>query len=223
MADCWDHGAWSVNFRRSLSSREGESWEELLDLLPSTDLDQEARDDVIWSLDCSKSFTTKSLYRFRTHRGVCISASQDVWRTKLPLKIKIFFWQLQHNKLQVAASLKKRGWTGEIYCRLCGEVETTNHVFFGCSVARFTWCCLRDTFDWAERPSNLGDVLGDKFLGVMKIPAHLKLFVIAGITWAIWRSRNKMAIEKLFPKNLLDVIRSGVAFVQKWHLLLGKS
>ena len=88
MADCWDHGAWSVNFRRSLSSREGENWEELLDLLQSTDLDQEARDDVIWALDCSKSFTTKSLYRFITHRGVCISASQDVCRTKLPLKIK---------------------------------------------------------------------------------------------------------------------------------------
>jgi len=142
VADCWDHGAWSVNFRRSLSSREGESWEELLDLLQSTDLDQEARDDIIWDLDCSKSFTTKSLYRFITPRGVCISASQDVWRTKLPLNITIFFWQLQHNKLQVVASLKKRGWTGEIYCCLCGEVEITNHVFFGCSVARFTWCCL---------------------------------------------------------------------------------
>ena len=119
--------------------------------------------------------------------------------------------------------MKKRGWTGEIYCCLCGEVETTNHVFFGYSVARFTWCCLRDAFGWAGCPSNLGDVLGDKFLGVMKIPAHLKLFVIVGITWAIWRSRNKMAIEKLFPKNFLDVIRSGVAFVQKWRLLLGKS
>ena len=56
-----------------------------------------------------------------------------------------------------------------------------------------------------------------------KIPIRLKFFIIAGVTWAIWRSRNKMAIEKLFPKNPLDVIRSGVAYVQKWWPLLGAS
>ena len=32
-----------------------------------------------------------------------------------------------------------------------------------------------------------------------------------------------MAIEHSFPKNPLDVIRSGVAFVQKWQPLLGAS
>lgn len=148
VADCWDHGEWTVNFRRSHSSREYTNWEELLGLLQNIDLDQEVRDDFTWALDSSKAFTTKSLYRFITHRGVCISASQDVWKTKLPLKIKIFLWQLQHNKLQMAASLKKRGSKGDVHCCLCGEVETTNHIFFGCSIARLTWCCLRDAFGW---------------------------------------------------------------------------
>ena len=50
---------------------------------------------------------------------------------------------------------------------------------------------------------------------------HLKIFVFAGIAWAIWRSRNKMAIEQCFPSNPLNVFRSGVAFVQKWQPLLG--
>ena len=30
-----------------------------------------------------------------------------------------------------------------------------------------------------------------------------------------------MAIEQCFPRNLLNVIRSGAAFVQKWRPLLG--
>ena len=72
-------------------------------------LDQEIGDDITWALDSSKAFTTKSLYRFITHTGVFIPASEDVWKSKLPLKIKVFMWQLQHNKLQVATSLKNRG------------------------------------------------------------------------------------------------------------------
>jgi len=91
-----------------LTPRENVNWKELLSLLQNVVLVQDLRDDVTWALDGSKSFTTKSLYRFLTQRGVCIPASEDVWKSKLPLKIKIFMWQLKHNKLQVAASLKKK-------------------------------------------------------------------------------------------------------------------
>jgi hypothetical protein len=64
-----------------------------------------------------------------TNRGVSIPESEDVWKSKLPLKIKIFMWQLKNNKLEVATLLKKRGWKGGVHCCLCGKVETTNHVF----------------------------------------------------------------------------------------------
>ena len=107
VADCYADNGWLINFRRSLSLEENVSWVELLSILQNVNLDQEVRDDVTWALDNSKIFTTKSLYRFITHRGVCIPASEDVWKSKLPLKIKVFMWQLQHNKLQVATSLER--------------------------------------------------------------------------------------------------------------------
>jgi hypothetical protein len=31
-----------------------------------------------------------------THGGVVIANSQSIWNTKLPLKIKIFLWQLSN-------------------------------------------------------------------------------------------------------------------------------
>jgi hypothetical protein len=154
---------------------------ELLSIQQNVDLDQEVRDDVTSALDNSKIFTAKSLYRFITHRGVCIPASEDVWKSKLPLKIKVFMWQLQHNKLQVATSLKNRGCKGDIACCLCGEVESTNHVFFGCSISRFAWCCLRDAFSWAGCPSNWSDLMGDKVTKGMRLYNRLKIFVFAGI------------------------------------------
>jgi hypothetical protein len=52
------------------------------------------------------------------------------------------------------------------------------------------------------------------------MPHRLCLFLFAGLTWALWRVRNKMAIERKFSSNPLDVIHSGVLFVQKWSLLL---
>jgi hypothetical protein len=57
----------------------------------------------------------------------------------------------------------------------------------------------------------------------MNIAYRLQLFVFAGLAWALWNSRNKMAIEKKFPKNPLDIIRSGVTFVQRWSPKLKES
>jgi hypothetical protein len=79
-----------------------------------------ASDEVEWALDKSRNFTTKSLYRFITHRGVLIGDANSVWRTKLPLEIKIFIWQLTANKLQADVVLKKRRWKGDIHCGFVG-------------------------------------------------------------------------------------------------------
>ena len=92
-ADCYDSDGdgWVASFRRSLAPGET-TWVELLGLLQDVQLDADERDEVTWALDNSKSFTTKSLYRFITHRGVCIPIAEDVWKSKLPLKIKVFLW-----------------------------------------------------------------------------------------------------------------------------------
>ena len=89
--------------------------------------------------------------------------------------------QFQHNKLHVATSLKKQGLERDVTCCLCGEVESTNHVFFGCSISRFAWCCLRDAFGWAGCPSNWSDLMGDKVTKGMRLYNRLKIFVFAGI------------------------------------------
>ncbi|GJM98713.1 hypothetical protein PR202_ga15744 [Eleusine coracana subsp. coracana] len=39
------------------------------------------------------------------------------------------------------------------------------------------------------------------------------------LTWAVWKIRNKMAIEKKFP-NTTDHIFSGLSYLQKWRTLM---
>jgi hypothetical protein len=56
--------------------------------------------------------------------------ADNFWKTKLPLKIKVFLWQLSNNKLQAVAILKTRGWKGDIHCCLGVKEETIDHIFF---------------------------------------------------------------------------------------------
>jgi len=44
--------------------------------------------------------------------------------------------------------------------------------------------------------------------------------MFAGFSWAIWTTRNKMAIEKKIPKAPSDVIYCAISLMQKWSLLL---
>jgi hypothetical protein len=66
----WISGEETVTFRRSLTPAEVDGFNQLMQSLqtasPSAD-----DDEFEWLLDKSKSFTTKSLYSFLTHRGVC--------------------------------------------------------------------------------------------------------------------------------------------------------
>jgi len=58
----------------------------------------------------------------------------------------------------------------------------------------------------------------DWLQGKGPLPARLVMF--AGFAWALWTTRNKMAIEKSFPKTPTDVIYLALSLMQKWSILL---
>ena len=91
--------------------------------------------------------------------------------------------------------------------------------FLHCSLARFVWACVSEVFGGAM-PSSWGELQGGKLTGIFKTNMRLSLFLFAGIAWSIWRTRNKMTIEKTFPNNSIDVVYSAISFMQKWWRLL---
>lgn len=124
-------------------------------------------------------------------------------------------WQLQDS-----AVLKRRGWKGDQRCALCKTIEWIDHIFFNCPLATFTWPCIRDALDWEGFPTSTADFFETwlpKGFGTQKTFA---LFIFVGFMWAIWRTRNKMTIERKFPKAASNVMLYGVSFLQKWRVLL---
>ena len=108
VADCWDGEDWNITFRRSLTTSEKDCLDRLLAWLRLSPLEV-GQDNIVWALENSKSFSTKSLYSFMTNRGVIMKESNSCWKARIPLKIKIFLWQLSNDRLQMAMALKHRG------------------------------------------------------------------------------------------------------------------
>lgn len=81
--DCWDGEEWYVDFIRRLA---------IVALTPGTN------DTIIWALKKSRMFSTKSLYRFITNKGMASRVAVHIWKCRIPLKIKIFLWQMFNNK-----------------------------------------------------------------------------------------------------------------------------
>jgi transcription elongation factor Elf1 len=68
----------------------------------------------------------------------------SIWKAKIPLNIKIFLWQVCNDKIQSVEQLKKRNWESPIECKMCGQIESTEHIFVDCALARYGWCVFRD-------------------------------------------------------------------------------
>lgn len=116
---------WDLQLRHALSPEEMTQWQQLAELFPQ--LSEEADQAVSWPHSASGRFSVKSLYS-RLIVGSPRSKFKDVWRAKIPLKIKIFMWQAIRGRLPVADQIRKRNGPGTEFCKLCGAREDTNHV-----------------------------------------------------------------------------------------------
>jgi hypothetical protein len=219
VADCCDEENWELDFKRTLSLQEYNRWLELKESLGDISLSNNA-DSVFWALEKNKVYSTKSLYRFLSRSGVTSRVAGFIWKSRLPLKIKFFLWQIFNNKLQVAKSLVKRVWHGSSRCCLCTCLEDINHIMFTCHLARLVWGMLQDIYCLQNILKSLRDFSSFWLLGKGPWPKRLIVFVFASFAWALWTCRNKMRIEKQFPKAPTDVIYIGISFMQQWSYLL---
>jgi hypothetical protein len=116
------NGNINLTFRRGFGSVEENEWGDLVELAERVNITQQL-DSVSWSLERSRNFTTASLYKELTFPGIMNNRMLNIWKAALPLKIKIFLWQICNDKIQTAEQLRKRNWTGPVECKLCGKIE----------------------------------------------------------------------------------------------------
>lgn len=216
--DCWADGHWQVDVRRNISDFFMDEWRELHLTLQGVNLDDQ-QDKAVWVLESSGKYSCKSMYRHLSFSGVKLPRMQKFWKTKLPLKVKVFLRLAMKDRIQSGVQLKKKNWKGERNCVLCRVPETTDHILFNCHSARFVWSCIGEAFEWDRVPSNMQD-FQENWLPINSKNFELMHFCFGVIAWNLWKNRNKMAIEKKFDKSTDAILFKIVNDMQRWKVLL---
>ena len=82
----------NVSFRWALMGNKLSQWHDLVARLLHINLGEESG-KFVWQLNKNRSFSVQSMYNHLVNNGVKVT--QEIWRMKLPLKIKIFLWFLK--------------------------------------------------------------------------------------------------------------------------------
>ena len=140
---------------------------------------------------------------------------QHIWKAKIPLKIRIFSWQLILDRLPSGSQLVFRFGPSDGKCALCGQEEDATHIFFRCSMAVFMWAVFRQALGRDWHPQNFAQffALLSTFSGRTK---RLIWLLFLAQAWALWAVRNKLAIEKKIINHPADIIFISMIFLQAW-------
>jgi hypothetical protein len=109
-----DGGSPSVD----LTQEDLASWQQLCALVEDIDLDN-VPTSISWCLEQSGKFSTRSLY-LALCKKPDVLLTRFIWDNHLPLKIKIFTWQLSRGRLPSNEQIHSQGGRADGLCDLCG-------------------------------------------------------------------------------------------------------
>ncbi|WVZ53261.1 hypothetical protein U9M48_004230, partial [Paspalum notatum var. saurae] len=99
----------NISFRRGLHGERLLAWNELIRRVMNLEL-SEGRDVFRWGLNKTGVFSVRSMYKHLINNG--LKVSQEIWRTRIPLKTKIFMWYIKRGVLLTKDNLTRRNWYG---------------------------------------------------------------------------------------------------------------
>jgi hypothetical protein len=132
----------------------GGEWIELESELADIKLTIE-EDSVKWALTSHGQFTVHSLYTHLTFSGIKDLKMEELWHSKMPLKIKNFVWLVLRNRVQTTYNVGRKQWRGNKLCQFCQIEESADHLFFKCPGAVFVWPVLQDGLGWSDVPKSV--------------------------------------------------------------------
>ena len=134
---------------------------------------------------------------------------RDIWKLRVPSKVKHFVWRASDNALLTMDNLLRRKVVLSATCNICRiHVEDTTHAIWGCEGVKEAWQSL----SWANltntSPSLDFTDLISKFLQVHD-DYRVEIFVL--IAWLLWNRRNLLCLSKpVHPLQMLPSLIGGM-------------
>ena len=144
--------------------------------------------------------------------------SQEIWKSKISGRIKVFLWYLKRGVVLTKDNFAKHNWHGDKNCCFCHLPETVHHLFFECSYARCLWRAVQVSFG-INIPANKDELFSQWLRPNGPKTNTLLLVAAAALIWAIWLTRNEVIFEKARPKTFLQVLFRGTHWLHQWASL----
>jgi hypothetical protein len=104
-------------------------------------------------------------------------------------------------------------------CNFCGISESSKHLLFKCSVAKFIWRIVQVAFNLPYTLANAPHLYGDWILSFNKSVRNLVMVGCGAVFWAIWRIRNNACFNGLLVFDPIEVIFSCCLWLDSWSVL----
>ncbi|XP_020267043.1 uncharacterized protein LOC109842598 [Asparagus officinalis] len=195
-----DSWCWHPLIRRGISPKERADVRNLHSHLENISLGGSQEHDVLhWPLLSTGIFSVKSFYSFVSSGGQKSKFFNMIWKSSIPLKVKVHLWIISKRKLNTKDILIKKGWSGDPLCPLClGENETHDHIFIHCPFAREVWKFLLPSFPANNWPLSTEDLL---LLHIVpNISPDIKAIwkiLLPCFCWRIWFCRNSLVFKDI--------------------------
>jgi hypothetical protein len=212
VADAAAHG-WNFSFRRYLSPELTAQVHGLLGIVRQVNLSHE-RDRPVWKWTKNGIFSVKSMYNHLCRHGRARSF-KHLWKSRIPLKIKIWLWLIWHNAIATKDNLLKRNWSGSASCQFCHQNETISHLFFECVAAKDVWSTVAVAIGANDRPGNFTQFF-NWFPRFVPASRNVQIAGLAAICWAIWKLRNRACFAMKLIKSPSELISLSVVFMNYW-------
>ena len=206
----------NISFRRGLVGNNLVLWYNLVARIAQVRLND--REDVFkWGLHQSGIFSVHSMYSALICNGH-VRQNRTLWKTRIPLKIKIFLWYLHRGVVLTKDNLARRNWNGSKKCVFCSHNETIQHLFFDCHFAKFLWRVVQYTFGLVP-PTSAAQFYND---WLFRFDCKSKTQLLCGVSvlcWAPWLSRNDIVFDNSPMKTYMQVLFRVTHWLRMWSLV----
>lgn len=214
---------WEIPWASPLRSRDREDWASLLEVLNQVTIKEDQKDQLIWDLDKSGTFTVNSFYMAlsMTSQPLLQNISHKLWKGLVPFRIEVFFWLVLMGKVNTKVKLASHNIIPltDTSCSLCNsKPEEVSHLILHCPFAQslWGWWCNIWGLSWVW-PSSI-----ELAFTQWNFPHKNKLFQkiwrasFQVIIWSLWKERNSRIFNN--TSNPIQEVQNMVLLRICWWL-----
>jgi len=177
---------------------------DVADAILNTPLFEQVQNDhFVWKAERHGCYSVRSAYRLCMEELIDVSHFhrpgnwKNIWRLKVPLKIKHLLWRMCRGCLPTRVRLQDKGVSCPTRCVSCNsDHEDLNHIFFECSAAIQVWTSA-GIWHEVQNAAIHTDSATDTIFHLLQhlSPNHQKRF--AALCWSLWKHRNLKVWEHI--------------------------